>query len=382
MPIDPILVVSDTHIGFQPKSAERFAHFLQWVGDRLRPAEGDGQNLAGLPITTLDGVQKNLKAPKTLVLLGDFLDMWAPRNADYTSPVRDGYGILDVLFHLPCDKIYVPGNHDDVAARYVRIYPDQNNHPFTVVSKYYPQEAVKQGVQIGGLTYFFLHGHQFSKLWGVPVLKFFDFVGRTSYESYEVSPGALLVGIAVLVFSVLLGIYSWIFPSWLSLLGQLPTAAAALLAIVWVTLGVLGFFWFWRRLQTTYLQIHEEPARGAQGPRFAESPRFNRLIGRPKYIKIAELINKHYYKQGKDSINADVIVFGHTHAPERYMSDTPGVNIQGTNKKGFVNTGGWVESYSRTEGQVRPHDTFAYIDENGPQLLQWDDITRTAHEFE
>jgi len=244
MPIDPILVVSDTHIGFQPKSAERFAHFLQWVGDRLRPAEGDGQNLAGLPITTLDGVQKNLKAPKTLVLLGDFLDMWAPRNADYTSPVRDGYGILDVLFHLPCDKIYVPGNHDDVAARYVRIYPDQNNHPFTVVPKYYPQEAVKQGVQIGGLTYFFLHGHQFSKLWGVPVLKFFDFVGRTSYESYEVSPGALLVGIAVLAFSVLLGIYSWIFPSWLSLLGQLPTAAAALLAIVWVTLGVLGFFGF------------------------------------------------------------------------------------------------------------------------------------------
>jgi len=64
------------------------------------------------------------------------------------------------------------------------------------------------------------------------------------------------------------------------------------------------------------------------------------------------------------------------------MSDTPGVNIQGTNKKGFVNTGGWVESYSRTEGQVRPHDTFAYIDENGPQLLQWDDITGTAHEFE
>jgi UDP-2,3-diacylglucosamine pyrophosphatase LpxH len=394
MAIDPILAVSDVHIGFQPESAERFAHFLEWVKDGLTPK--------GLPIETSQGVQ-NLRAPNTIILIGDFLDMWAPRNADYASPVEDGYRILDALFHLPCDKIYVPGNHDDVAARYVRDYSGQNKRQFTVVPKYYPQSEdvrqipvdypvsqqvrsavpkqppkVKQGVPIGKASYFFLHGHQFSKVWSVPVLKFFDFIGRVSYEAYEVSPGALLVGIVVLVFSVLLGIYSAIFPSWLGLLGQLPALASALLAIVWVALGVLGSMWIWRKFQTTYLQIHYEPA---HGPRFAESAAFNRLIGRPKYRTIKELINMHYYKQGKDSINADVIVFGHTHTPELYTADTPGAYIRDTKKKGFVNTGAWVMSYSYSEQKYRPRDTFVYIDEKGPQLLQWHDETHTASEF-
>lgn len=66
----------------------------------------------------------------------------------------------------------------------------------------------------------------------------------------------------------------------------------------------------------------------------------------------------------KRYINADVIIFGHTHYPEMCESKT---------KKGrielLVNTGSWVE---QTNDQYK-FDTFAYIDECGTRLFQWHD---------
>ncbi len=354
----PVIAISDTHIGRQKGSAIRLTRFLDWLNE--------GLHAGMLPVETTNG-EKNLRVPEKLILLGDFLELWRPREADYTSPVRDGYRILDSLFHLGCHTIYVPGNHDDVAARYFGTYPDQNGH-LKVVPKHYPQEGEgepKEGERIGNLTYFFLHGHQFSRRWSPGVLKFVDFVGRVSYEAYEVSPRALQVGSIFFVLSLILALFYAILPPWAHLLGQLPALVTALLVVVWIILAVLGFAFFWRQLQLAWNRPRHEYVSG-----FTESPAFNRLIGKPKYRRIDDLVNRHYYKRGKDTINADVIVFGHTHVPgcSRTLAVAKG--------KTFVNTGSWVESDSR------PHDTLAYIDEDRPQLLQWDDETRYVHEFE
>jgi predicted phosphodiesterase len=362
----PIIVVSDTHIGLQKGSAVRLTHFLEWLNK--------GLTAGTLPIQTSSGAFKDLRAPEKLILLGDFLDLWGPRAADYTIPIRDGYGILDSLFHLPCDKIYIPGNHDDVATRYFGIDARQNGYHLTIVPKHYPEQ--KEGVQIGNKTYFFIHGHQFSRLWGVRgVLKFFDFFGQFSYESYKMNKWALrvgfvvfllsLIGLIILLLSLMVAPLYAILIQWASLLGKLPVTATALLAVVWVILGIFGFAFVWRKLQVLWYLIHPE-----RGSDLTKARAFNRLIGKPKYRKIGELINGHYYRQGKDTITADVIVFGHTHVPELSPA------LEAAKGKMFVNTGSWIE------GNFFQYDTFAYVDENGPQLLQWDDEERTAREFE
>lgn len=359
METGPIIVISDTHIGRQEESARRFADFLKWLRN--------GLDVGTFTIHTKGGAQKDLAAAEKLILLGDFLELWGPREADYSKPVKDGYCILDMLFHLRCDKIYVPGNHDDVASRYVNTYAPQNGHDFRVIPKHYPQSNV--GVWIGDKKYFFLHGHQFSRKWGVSVVRFFDFVGRFSYESYEASPRALQVGFfSLFLLPFVLALFYAIPLPWARLLEQFPFVTA-LIAVVWIVLAVLGFAFIWRKLQIIWNRPGHEHASG-----FMESRRFNRLIGKPKYVGIRDLVNKRYYERGKDTIDAHVIVFGHTHVPELRLAVEGTRTVEGT-PKGFVNTGSWVENSQQ-------HDTFAYIDEDGPQLLQWDYETGTAHEFE
>jgi UDP-2,3-diacylglucosamine pyrophosphatase LpxH len=355
----PIIVVSDTHIGRQSESACRFEHFLDWLRAGL---------LAGtLIFHTQDGALKEVTAPEKLIILGDFLELWGPREADYANPVADGYRILDSLYHLRCDKIYVPGNHDDAAARYCRIDARQAGHHFTVIPKHYPDSH--EGEQIGAKTYFFLHGHQFSRKWGARVVKFFDFIGQFSYASHAASPRALQAGFVVLLLSIILGPFSLLVKPWAYLLEELPVFVTAIMAGVWAVLCVLGVAWIWRRLQIAWNRPGREHMAG-----LTESGKFNRFIGKPKHVGIQEVVNRRYYDRGRDTINADIIIFGHTHMPELCF-EVKGTGKPGGKRKGFVNTGSWVENSHQ-------HDTFAYVGDEGPQLLQWDEETRTVREFE
>jgi UDP-2,3-diacylglucosamine pyrophosphatase LpxH len=355
----PIIVVSDTHIGHQAESACRFEHFLKWLGARL---------LAGtLDLHTQDGALLEVAAPEKLILLGDFLELWGPREADYTNPVADGYRILELLYRLHCDKIYVPGNHDDTAARYFRIDARKAGYHFAVVPKHYPNSL--KGEQIGKNTYFFLHGHQFSRTWGARVVKFFDFIGQFSYESYEASPRALQAGFIVLVLSVILALLSLVIHPLAHALDGVPAVITAVLAVIWAVLCVLGVAWIWRGLQKAW----NTPG-GEHMLRFTESKWFNRIIGKPKYLDVRELVNRRYYDRGKDTIDANIIVFGHTHVPQLCL-EVEGTRTVDGKSKGFVNTGSWVV-------QREQHDIFAYIGNEGPQLFEWNEETGKAYEFE
>jgi hypothetical protein len=146
-----------------------------------------------------------------------------------------------------------------------------------------------------------------------------------------------------------------------------PAIITAVLAVVWAVLCVLGVAWIWRGLQKAWNTPGSEHVL-----RFTDNDWFNRLIGTPKYLDVSELVNRRYYDRGRDTIAADIIVFGHTHVPQ-VCFDVKNTGKDGKSK-GFVNTGSWVV-------KRQPHDTFAYIGEEGPQLLQWDEETGTAHKF-
>jgi UDP-2,3-diacylglucosamine pyrophosphatase LpxH len=355
----PIIVVSDTHIGLQKRTPKRFAHFLQWLNK--------GLTTGTLPIVTLEGERKNANPPEKLILLGDFFELWGPRDADYANPVLDGSGVLDMLVHLPCDKIYVPGNHDDTAARYFKIKVPQNGHNFRVIPKHYPEQ--KEGERIGKTTYFFLHGHQFSRLWTPGVLKSFDFVGRFAYEAHEASPRALHAGLTVFAILSILTRLRTLGALWVNLLRRLPALVALLLTVgmvlAWVVSAILAFAQVWRWLQRLWFAVNPE-----RPSPLTERRVLNRIVGTSKYLTIGDLINLQYHRQAKDTIKADVVVFGHTHMPE---ISPP--NVAGTCKR-FVNTGSWIKS------DARAYDTFAYISKDGPLLLRWDNKARIAREFE
>jgi UDP-2,3-diacylglucosamine pyrophosphatase LpxH len=355
----PIIVVSDTHIGLQKSTPKRFAHFLEWLKKGLKTGT--------LPIVTLAGERENADPPEKLILLGDLFELWESRAADYANPVLDGSGVLDTLAHLPCDKIYVPGNHDDTAARYFKIDAVQNGHDFKVTPKHYPEQ--KEGERIGNMTYFFLHGHRFSRLWTPGVLKSFDFVRRSAYKAHEASPRTLRVGISVFGLVVILAQFSALGALWANLLRRLPAFVVFLLTVGtivgWIVSAILAFAQVWRWLQRLWYTVNSERPSPLTERRF-----LNRVVGTLKYLNVGDLINLHYYRQVKDTIAADVVVFGHTHIPE---ISPP--NADGTGKR-FVNTGSWLKS------NVLAYDTFAYIGEDGPRLLRWDDRARIAREFE
>ena len=62
----PIIVVSDTHFGFELKSKKRFGNFLLWLTSP-KPK-----------ILTLKGEERTPEAPSKIILLGDILEKWAP----------------------------------------------------------------------------------------------------------------------------------------------------------------------------------------------------------------------------------------------------------------------------------------------------------------
>lgn len=78
-----------------------------------------------------------------------------------------------------------------------------------------------------------------------------------------------------------------------------------------------------------------------------------------------QIIEDDYYKKNKDTIQADVVVFGHTHFASSYELNTE------AGKKLFINSGCWTGKDSIIDGKQRYANTFIYIDENGAYTLTW-----------
>jgi len=356
----PFLVVSDTHFGLEPGTYERFQNFLKWLGT-IKPGES-------VPIPTADDPHRVLKTPQTIALLGDILELWGPDREDFTESVKEAFGGFEMLSTLPCkEMIYISGNHDHLTSWYNGPYK-LGDSPLEVCADHYPDD--RGGVEIGGERYFFLHGHQFDPIFKHrSMLQFLDFIGLAAWNSHEASPWLGRVGFVFLVLAL-----AFLTPL-LSLIRGSLWFVAPVLFVVSAILVTLGLAWVWRQITKLWPFIHRlspEPSVPAQHanydakrsplkpsdfPRYVEYQATRR--GRTRGLSVQELIEQGYYSKRRDSITAQNVVLGHTHVPEITAPD-----YHGTGKR-FINDGSWVS------GEGHTHDTFVYIDDKGPCLLQW-----------
>ena len=347
----PLIVVSDTHFGFKPESAKVFGRFMEW----LTRLETDGSESVAMQ----KGQKKTLKKAQKIILLGDIFDFLFPRTGDMTNPLRDGFTIFDRLFRLPCEKIYVSGNHDEDIASYKGTYFWDNTYKFDVVHGHYPEDP-RLWLKVGKRTYFFLHGYQFDQVFeSSATRKGLEIWARLSSASAELDPWIVPTGSSLFLLSLLRR-------NWIRLARTAPSIVAIpvlfIWFVLWIIFGVSVLAWVGRRLQDLFYRTYPDHLRYEREP-----SRFERLTGNARLVNIDDLVERHYYKKHMDTTTADVIVFGHTHVPQRPTRPPHA-------EKTFVNTGSWVPS------RLYTYNTFVYIDDAGPLLLQWCDNTKTVRE--
>jgi predicted phosphodiesterase len=180
----PILVISDTHFGFETESAARFKRFLMYLTNSVQ----SGRLIVKTSNEQSDEVAKtvlseeSLEAPQKIILLGDILDLWISRDSNTLRPYQESFNIFNSLIALNVEIVYLFGNHDCIMWEYKGKHSLPGGAFFTVYRFGYPNKKGSdgrwKGEKIGERTYFFLHGHQFDLFFRhESVLLFGNFMG-------------------------------------------------------------------------------------------------------------------------------------------------------------------------------------------------------------
>lgn len=376
---EPYIVVSDIHLGGANSNAPDFLEFINWI--RYLPSEGKTLECDGTLIT--------IKKPGTIVLLGDILEFWDPKEDDRCLIWKQALHPLSILSDLDCDLIYVLGNHDQDLYDIYKVWLGKvkkegkeaclrhdGNGKFRIFYRNFPESTegeykgsfkpiiewlkrqpllkewkfspIIEGKKIGNHTYCFLHGHQFDRL-QIPYkisnifhvrfdpidyfqdlanINFTKNVGKLNTTTLYFS--ALFIGYllySILHYSEIKSSFTWIFVSFFFAATLLPKIITKLATEVW--------------------------------------PWVESFISKKNDL-IENVVKDRYRREKGDRIKADTIVFGHTHIPGHYFDKSLG--------KSFYNTGCWVND-TTTEKSIP--NTFLYI-EKEPYLLKWDEKISTA----
>ncbi len=360
----PVLVVSDTHLGFQSESSVRFQHFLEylsrWVSD---DREGNPRKMA-----------ETLAAPRKIILLGDFIDLLISRDNNTIRPYQESFKIINALIGLGCEMVYVVGNHDAI----MRIYADKRRLVDTqaffgrvpVYPDLYPRpvDGRWKGERIGAKTYVFLHGHQFDPILGSgSMLRLGNFLGFTA----ATAEGFWLftwLGLIVFIATLSIVLYTF-FHNWVS--WALSGLAASLTAWPWLagwmpviglivgSIAFLGILWFLGIAMKGYYTLFRHPVH----PRYE-----NNSASKPLWMRKFVALSTIGFTWKKRYIDADFVVYGHTHHPEQREFMVKDRILT------RVNTGSWIK-------QDGDYDTFAYINEDGLRLFKWRDERRDVIEL-
>ena len=335
-----VIVVSDVHLGDETSNYKDFSKFIDWIaalekegGKTVRPG----------------GKEIHLKPPEKLILLGDIVEMWSPRDNEPKYIIQESAEPFGKLTGLRCEKVFVLGNHDEDIAEYLDMRMTSkdgmgikgitfkiNNSDFTIINRHYPedpQDKIKGSLQIGEHKYFFIHGQQFDKLFisAGPLASVPTYTAKISNMFSKIFPFNGWSLVAVFAISDVLYLV-------------LKTDVLLTLAIISFVLSIPRLF--------TYLQDKFWEVFG------------NALTDKPKHRDIKTIIEKKYYDISKDKTGWDVnIVFGHTHVPEirpYKFSENGKEHIYY-----FLNTGSWTQ-------EKGPFNTFVYLDETGYYLLKWE----------
>jgi len=354
---EPVIVVSDVHLGGASSDYKAFWDFLGWLNtlsDNGTSVDCNGNNI-------------DIKKPGTIVLLGDILELWDPRKDDRDYVIKDVLTPISILNDIDCDIIYVIGNHDEDLHDIKKVlndkglkFPYKGKGTFRMYYRTYPEKNKDtkrvDGVEIGKERYAFLHGHQFDKLqichkisnflgFRFDPIDWLQDLANVSYTKKIRMKLGRATGIFTLLLILLYGVayyllffripetkvipvgdfygVLWVFISFLFLVTVLPVCLTFWFTKIWDRIGI-------------------------------------------KCKPIEEVIKKRYNAKKGGKIDADIIVFGHTHNAGYYPKEPK------KDERLFINTGCWVDISEKKciEKKAIPN-TFLYIDTRALYLLKW-----------
>lgn len=190
----PIIVVADAHLGLLRKypklnfrgllnnetqsDSVRLSNFFDWTNRLFLPST-DPQKLRRGPW----GEDITLYPPHTLVLLGDFVELWDASDSAIELASREVWRTLGEIGDLGIKIVHIIGNHDFAMTDLARTEPPDRRRPgpffqigkksqIEIVEDTYPARAAEQipnttirqdlpTITAGERHYVFLHGHQF-----------------------------------------------------------------------------------------------------------------------------------------------------------------------------------------------------------------------------
>ena len=386
----PYIIVSDVHLGSERCNKRAFCCFLEWVHDLEHLEHLEPPQKIKYKDKDLKDKEFTIESPGTVILLGDIVDLWDPKNGDRDNVIRDSLRPFSLLSDINCDKIYVTGNHDDSFCELNEtIETLANSKIFHIYDSYFPKGKEhessdnvkninkKMGLKIGKKSYFFLHGHQFDKEQDI-IERVSNLIGelwdpldwfQTLYNIPFTKNHWKINFIILLVLFLGGKLILWKEPLNSSLLNT-SVNPSFWTTIVWAT--ITGFF-----------ALCSIPGIVAHTQKLIYS------FTNPKDKTAKEVITDKYYKNKKDTIKADFVVFGHTHFASSYDPEEDKNHSKKGKKqkpweklffrsgkreaveKKFINSGCWVGADENIDGKKRYTNTFIYIDETGAYILIW-----------
>lgn len=353
-----MIVVSDLHLGLKerdkvPEVFLLFAEFLKKVCSG-KPSDN--------PDVTVDGKTRKLFPPSKIILLGDIIDLWSPRSNSRSSVLIDSYPVIQALFSLPADIVYVAGNHDDEISEIEGSFPRSGPEKLKVIKRHYPEGVMDtdgrekhHGILAGDHSYFFMHGQQFDLMFNVAGLlqNYPGWVAR-NYSLFKENPRI-----------------KWIFRLIFIICAGYGIIAQGILKI---STFLDGFIYFLLGMTLVIFLFSMEPSTFRN---FWDSISLRK---KTKTETIETIIEAGFWKKeaGKD-ILADTVIFGHTHIAD----DSKGRYLQEYGKR-FINSGSWGDEPIETSDgrRVSEKNTFVYIDAEGPVLFHWPDKGTVPEQIE
>ena len=348
-----VIVISDLHLALDtceqhdrefhdspPADLPKFLSFIKLL------VQSGGIELS------ISGRQKKLLPPAKIILLGDIIDLWSPRNNSRGSVISDSFYLIQSLLDLDSEVVYVAGNHDDEIADYKGSFPLSPSGKMTIINRRWPSYKDEnkrfKGINIGKHTYFFMHGQQFDTLFNFAGI-FQNYPGWVS-KNYTMFRDNQTIkwGFRMLFGGSLLYII-------ISRLNLLPPT------LDWLkTIDRLMYILFGLSLVIFLFSIEPSTFR-----KYWDKISVRNIV---KNDSIEEIVKGGFWKEKLgNNIVADTIVFGHTH----FVDDSKDRYIDEYNKR-FINSGSWGDMIETEDGEiVQQPNTFVYIDEEGPLLFRW-----------
>jgi UDP-2,3-diacylglucosamine pyrophosphatase LpxH len=325
-----VIIVSDIHLGHKRSNFNQFNDFLNWIKNAKNKNQKDNKLLV-----SIDREKRKIKSPEMIIFLGDLLELWEPKDDDFGYLGRHSKKLIEKIFDIPCEKIYVLGNHDKSLEEFRAQEYAFSKGNFEIFYRHFPEKAESDYLLVGKRRYFFIHGHQFDKdsryfrkfaEMGPNILLSLQRINKQLFGGWGF--GSLII--AFFLWYIHLFCELWKFQN-------VPIYIIFFLAPFWST----NLIW-----------------------RFIRPCMRRKFKTRDKSIE--SIVKNGWYESLKDTIVAENLVFAHTHYPDikkgEILKEKTGKNVK---KQLLVNTGSCFK-------KEQIENTFVYIDEKEILLIKWE----------